>query len=84
MQTLTRRGESHRIHEVLSNQTRDVRKFIAETFIRVENIREFMNYLEYKERSIIIPKVETILAEWDNTVSQLNAKLTEIAKKFVF
>ncbi|NVM16925.1 MAG: hypothetical protein HWN80_04365 [Candidatus Lokiarchaeota archaeon] len=84
LQTLTRKGEAHRINEVLSNQTRDIRKFIAETFIRVENIREFMSYLEYKERSTIIPKVEKILVEWDETVSQLNTKLTEIANKFSF
>ncbi|MBY9021390.1 MAG: hypothetical protein KGD67_10040 [Candidatus Lokiarchaeota archaeon] len=84
LSTLTRKGESHRIHEVLTNQTRDIRKFIAETFIKVENIKQFMNYLEYKERSIIIPKVESILAEWDNIVSQLNTKLTEIAKKYAF
>ncbi|GAG75716.1 unnamed protein product, partial [marine sediment metagenome] len=31
-----------------------------------------------------LPKVDAILGEWDNTVSQLNAKLTEIAKKFAF
>ena len=84
LSTLTRKGESHRIHEVLTNQTRDIRRFIAETFIKVESIRQFMDYLEYKERSIIIPKVEIILGEWDNTVSQLNAKLTEIAKKYAF
>ncbi len=84
LNTLTRKGESHRIMEVLNSQTRDIRKFIAETFIKVENIRQFRKYLEYKEISTIVPKVETILAEWDDTVSQLNAKLTEIAKKFTF
>jgi len=84
LHTLSRTGESHRIHEVLSSQTREIRKFIAETFIKVENIKEFMNYLEYKERPIILPKVDEILAKWDNTVSQLNSKLTEIAKKFAF
>jgi len=82
LNTLTRKGESHRVVEVLNSQTRDIRKFIAETFIKVENIKQFKNYLEYKERSTIVPKVETILAEWDETVSQLNAKLTGIAKKF--
>jgi len=82
LQTLTRKGESYRIREVLSNQTRDIRKFIAETFIKVENIRQFMNYLEYKERAGIVPLIEEILAKWDETVAQLNTKLTEIAKKF--
>ena len=84
LHTLSRTGESHRIHEVLTNQTQSIRKFIAETFIKIENIRQFMDYLEYKEISTIVPKVEIILAEWDSTVSQLNTKLTEIAKKFVF
>ena len=84
LSTLTRKGESHRIHEVLTNQTRDIRKFIAESFIKIENIRQFMNYLEYKERFTIVPKVEIILAEWDSTVSQLNAKLTAITKKYAF
>lgn len=84
LNTLTRKGESHRVIEVLNSQTQDIRKFIAETFIKVENIKQFKNYLEYKEISTIVPKVETILAEWDETVSQLNAKLTGIAKKFAF
>ena len=84
LHTLSRTGESHRIHEVLTNQTQNIRKFIAETFIKIENIRQFMDYLEYKEISTIVPKVEIILAEWDSTVSQLNTKLTEIAKKFAF
>ncbi|NHJ22302.1 MAG: hypothetical protein EAX91_15255 [Candidatus Lokiarchaeota archaeon] len=82
--TLTRKGESHRIQEVLTNQTRDIRKFIAETFIKVENIRAFTNYLEYKERSGIIPKIDTILAKWDSVVAHLNSNLTEIARKFAF
>ncbi|MFX0048827.1 MAG: hypothetical protein ACFE8G_11770 [Candidatus Hermodarchaeota archaeon] len=84
LHTLTRKGESKRIHEVLTNQTRDIRRFIAETYVKVESIREFTNYLEYKERSLVIPKINTILKEWDDTVSHLNAKLTEIAKKFAF
>ncbi|MBY9011498.1 MAG: hypothetical protein KGD70_03910 [Candidatus Lokiarchaeota archaeon] len=80
--TLARKGEAHRVIEVLNSQTRDIRKFIAETFIKVESIRQFKNYLEYKERSKIVPLIEEILAKWDETVAQLNIKLTEIAKKF--
>ncbi len=82
LNTLIRKGESGRIHEVLENQTRDIRKYVAETFIRIENIKQFMNYLEFKERNMIIPKIEEILSQWDETVANLNAKLTEIAKKF--
>ncbi|MHA1542727.1 MAG: hypothetical protein ACTSQH_07100 [Candidatus Hodarchaeales archaeon] len=82
LNTLIRKGESGRVYEVLENQTRDIRKFVAETFIRIENIKQFMNYLEFKERNTIIPKIEEILSEWDETVANLNAKLAEIAKKF--
>jgi len=82
LSTLVRKGESGRVYEVLENQTRDIRKFVAETFIRIENIKQFMNYLEFKERNTIIPKIEEILSEWDETVANLNAKLAEIAKKF--
>lgn len=82
LSTLIRKGEAGRVYEVLENQTRDIRKFVAETFIRIENIKQFMNYLEFKERNTIIPKIEEILSEWDETVANLNAKLAEIAKKF--
>jgi len=80
--TLLRKGESSRVEEVLNVQTRDIRKFVAETFIKIENIKEFMNYLEYKERESIIPKIKEILSKWDETVEKLGVKLAEIANKF--
>jgi len=80
--TLMRQGESRRVYEVLENQTRDIRKFVAETFIKIENIKQFMDYLEYKERDIIIPKLKEILSIWDETIENLNERLTEIAKKY--
>ena len=80
--TLMRKGESGRVYEVIENQTRDIRKFVAETFIKIENIKQFMDYLEYKERDTIIPKIKEILSKWDVTVDQLNERLTEIAKKY--
>ena len=80
--TLIRKGESHRIYEVLDNQTREIRKYVAETFIKIEKIKQFMEYLEFKERDIIIPKIEEVLAEWDECVSNLNEKLTLLSKKF--
>jgi len=82
MNTLMRKGESSRAYEVLENQTHDIKKFVAETQKKIDAIREFMNYLEYKERAIIIPKVETILAEWDKIVGRLDETLKEIEKKY--
>lgn len=80
--TLMRKGESSRVYEVLENQTRDIRRFVAETFIKIENIKQFMGYLEYKERATIIPKINEILSNWDETIEHLNETLTEIAKKY--
>jgi len=80
--TLMREGASDRVYEVLENQTRDIRKFVATTFIKIENIKQFMDYLEYKERYIIIPKIKEILSKWDETIEHLNERLTEIAKKY--
>ena len=80
--TLMRKGESSRVYEVLENQTRDIRKFVAETFVKIENIKQFMDYLEYKEREFIIPKIKEILSIWDETIENLNERLTEIAKKY--
>jgi len=82
LSTLMRKGESSRVYEVLENQTRDIRKFVAETFVKIENIKQFMDYLEYKERDLIIPKIKEILSKWDETIEHLNETLTEIAKKY--
>jgi len=80
--TLIRKGESSRVEEVLNAQTRDIRKFVAETFIKIENIKEFTNYLEYKERESVVPKINEILSKWDETIENLGVELAEIAKKF--
>ncbi|MHA1191923.1 MAG: Mov34/MPN/PAD-1 family protein [Promethearchaeota archaeon] len=82
LRTLIRKGETNRVQEVLQNQVRDIRKYVAETFIKIENIKEFTRYLEYKERSITIPRVEEILSSWDETISSLNDKLIEFAQKY--
>ncbi len=82
LQTLVRQGQSSRVPEVLGNQQKDIRKFIAETFIKIENVKDFMDYLEYKERTTIIPKVQEILSIWDNALTNLNQKLAQLNKKF--
>ncbi len=82
LKTLVRKGESNRVPEVLENQKKVIRKYIAETYGRIENIKEFMNYLEYKEREIIVPRVHEILSEWDEIIPKLNEKLAQMEKKF--
>jgi proteasome lid subunit RPN8/RPN11 len=80
--TLTRRGEKERIPEVLKKQTQEIRKFVAETYVKIETIKEFMNYLEFKERETIVPIVESILHKWDELVAGLDKKLKNLSKKF--
>ena len=80
--TLTRRGEKERVPEVLKKQTQEIRKFVAETYVKIENIKEFMNYLEFKERETVVPMVESILHRWDELVAGLDKKLKNLSKKF--
>ncbi len=80
--SLTRRGEKSRIPEVLENQTQEIRKFVAETSVKIENIKEYMDFLEYKEKDKIIPQVENILSKWDETIAGLDKKLKNFSKKF--
>ncbi|UCC20455.1 MAG: hypothetical protein JSV62_03970 [Promethearchaeota archaeon] len=80
--TLTHRGEKKRIPEVLKAQTEEIRKFVAQTYVRIESIKEFMDYLEYKEKETIIPKVENIIHKWDEVITGLDKKLKALSKKF--
>jgi len=82
LKTLIRKGEGHRTQEVLEDQVKDIRRFVAQTYINIENIKEFMDYLEFKEREKVIPKVKEILSKWDEKVAQLDDKFTELANKF--
>ncbi|TFG28879.1 MAG: hypothetical protein EU532_04395, partial [Promethearchaeota archaeon] len=50
LKTLARKGETSRVAEVLESQTKEIRKYVAETFIKIGNIKEYLDYLEYKER----------------------------------
>lgn len=82
LKTLVQKGEGHRTNEVLKNQIKDIRKYVAQKYIEIENIKEFMDYLEYKERNRVIPKVKEILTKWDEETSKLDAKFEELATKY--
>ena len=82
LKTLVFKGETSRVPEVLESQTKEIRKYVAETFIKIGYIKEFMDYLEYKEREYIIPQVNNILSKWDEAISRLDENLTDIKSKF--
>ena len=80
--SLANRGEKQRIPEVLKNQTEEIRKFVAETSKKTDDIKQYINYLEYKEKDIIIPKTETILQKWDEIVAGVDKRIKQLNKKF--
>jgi proteasome lid subunit RPN8/RPN11 len=80
--TLVHKGQSERIPVVLETQSQDIRKFVVNAFGKIDTIKELLDYLEYKERATIIPKVDEILNKWNETVSGLDKKLKELSKKF--
>lgn len=80
--TLTRRGETQRIPDVLENQTQEIQKFVKETNKRIDFFKEFKEFLEYKERETIIPQIDKILSNWEGNVVGLDKKLKGLAKKF--
>ena len=77
-----RQYETERIPEVLKNQTQEILKYVKGTNNRLEFVKQFMDYLEYKEREIIIPQVEQILLKWDEVTSGIDKKLKVLSKKF--
>ena len=80
--TLSRSGETHRIPEVLQNQTQEILKFVDQTNKKIEEIKELMDFLEYKEKEMIIPQVDAILSKWYDAIKGLDKRLKELSKKF--
>lgn len=82
LKTLTFKGEANRVPEVLQNQTKDINKYVAETFMKIENVRDFLDFLEYKERGKVVPKIKDILMRFDEAIIILQEKIKELSKKF--
>jgi len=80
--TLSRSGETHRIPEVLQNQTQEILKFVDQTNKKIEEIKELMDFLEYKEKEIINPQVDAIFSKWYESIKGLDKRLKELSKKF--
>ena len=71
LMTLSRKGEQSRIPEVLESQSQEIRKFAASTTSKLEYLKEFKDYLEYKERESMIPQIDSIISKWDEISSKL-------------
>jgi len=82
LKTLIRKGETSRVPEVLESQTKEIKQFVAETYLKIGKIKEFMDYLEYKERDTIIPQVDETLSKWDEAISKLDENLAQLSSMF--
>ena len=82
LQTLVRKGESSRIPEVFERQKNDIKQSVDRTNEKVEKLKHFTRYLEYKEREVILPQINEIISRWDETVSKLDNTLTNLSKKY--
>ena len=47
---------------------------------RIDFIKQFKEFLEFKEREIVIPQIENSISKWDGVVAGLSKKLKELSK----
>ncbi|MBK5134238.1 hypothetical protein JJE00_07440 [Candidatus Bathyarchaeota archaeon] len=82
LKTLIRKGEASRVPQVLESQMKEIKQYVAETYLKIGNIKEYMDYLEYKERDTIIPLVDKTLSKWDEAISKLDENLAKLSSMF--
>lgn len=79
--TLTRKNESHRIPEILAQQENEAKKILETGGTMISVFRMMIPYLEYKEREILVPKIENILKIWDERANSFIAELRTLPDK---
>ncbi len=82
LKTLAMKGETSRIPEVLQNQSRDIKISAERINKKIEKMKRFLDYLEYKERATIVPAALEILKIWEEKVANLDSALQTISQKF--
>ena len=82
LKTLVREGATSRISEVLLNQSKDINRFVERTNKKINKMKEFLDYLEFKERELIFPQALEIIKVWEESIANLDLKIQAIAGKF--
>jgi len=82
LKTLAMKGETSRIPDVLQNQSRDIKISAERINKKIEKMKRFLDYLEYKERATIVPAALEILKIWEEKVANLDSALQTISQKF--
>jgi proteasome lid subunit RPN8/RPN11 len=65
IETLERQGEGSRIPSVIETQKENAKKLMDQGNTMISIFRLMKNYLEYKEREEMVPKIEAILGQWE-------------------
>ncbi|MHA1794474.1 MAG: hypothetical protein ACTSUK_00045 [Promethearchaeota archaeon] len=84
IQTLIRKGESNRIEPLVERQAKEVEKILNQGNGMINVFRLMKEYLEYKERTIMIPKIEAVLAKWDGKTENFLEKFRQLGKPAPF
>lgn len=77
-ETLKRKGEAARIPSVVADQKANAEKVLNQGKTMVNIFRMMKNYLEYKERETLIPKIEALLAEWEEKTHNSLSRFDQI------
>ena len=80
IQTLIRKGESGRIESILQTQSGESQKVLNQGNGMVNIFRLMKDYLEYKEREIMVPKIDEVLMKWETETAGYLDKFLELAK----
>jgi proteasome lid subunit RPN8/RPN11 len=84
LSSLVKKHESHRISSVLEIQVQEATKILEQGNYMVTIFRMMIAYLEYKERDVVIPKIDPILTKWEEKaltfIDELKALPSQIGK----
>ncbi|MHA1612212.1 MAG: hypothetical protein ACTSVZ_10960 [Promethearchaeota archaeon] len=80
IQTLIRKGESSRVESILQTQAGESQKVLNQGTGMVNIFRLMKDYLEYKEREIMIPKIDEVLNKWETGTTGYMEKFMDIPK----
>ncbi|MHA1674544.1 MAG: hypothetical protein ACTSYI_13075 [Promethearchaeota archaeon] len=80
IQTLVRKGESSRIESILQTQSSESQKVLNQGNGMVNIFKLMKDYLEYKEREIMVPKIDEVLLKWETETAGYLDKFLELAK----
>ncbi|MHA1340548.1 MAG: Mov34/MPN/PAD-1 family protein [Promethearchaeota archaeon] len=80
--TLIKQGNTARISNVIETQSKEIKKNIENADKDIDILREIINYVEYKERELIIPKMKELFTYWENKKSEYLAKFDELKDQY--